>query len=267
MAGLTSPGKRPIKLAAIHPNAGLAAAYRRRLRRMVEEMHRSLLYWIGAAYRSRPPEMAQDASPAANLRAEMAALARRWQRRFDEAAEDVARHFGTAAANQTDAAMKAALGKAGFTVDFVWTREANDVLQACIGEQVGLIKSIASEHLTQVEGLVMRAVSSGSDLGTLAKQLEERYGVTQRRAAFIATDQNAKASAAILRVRQTRLGLKAIWLHSHGGRKPRPSHVAADGKEYDPQEGMLIDGEWILPGQKPRCRCISQSIIPVEPGF
>lgn len=267
MPKLRAPGNHPIRLPAIRPNPGLAAAYRRRLDRVIEEMHRSLVYWIAATYRANPPEMAQDASPAATLRAEMKRLSKRWQKKIDTLAPELADYFAMAAADRVDDTLKANLRTAGFTVDFKWTDEANDVMQAVIGEQVGLIRSIASEHLTQVEGLVMRAVSTGSDLGTLSKQLEARYGVTKRRAALIARDQNNKANAAMLRVRQDRLGLKAIWRHSHGGKEPRPSHVAADGTEYDPKEGLVLDGERVWPGTAINCRCFSQSVIPVEPRF
>ncbi|WP_257785984.1 hypothetical protein [Burkholderia ubonensis] len=41
--------------------------------------------------------------------------------------------------------------------------------------------------------------------------------MTKRRAAFIAHNQNSKATATITRVRQEGLGItEAIWLHSHG---------------------------------------------------
>nr|WP_277347156.1 phage minor head protein [Collimonas pratensis] len=132
-----------------------------------------------------------------------------------------------------------------------------------MSEQVGLIKSIASQHLTEVQGLVMRSVADGRDLGTLAKGLEDRYGITKRRAALIARDQNNKATATITRVRQDSLGItEAVWMHSHAGKHPRPSHVAANGKRYTIKEGMYLDGVWTWPGREIGCRCISKSVIP-----
>lgn len=260
---LRAPTKKAIVLPAMHPNAGLRAAYQKQLDRLVDELHNSLMYWLKAAYRANTPELAQDASPAAALRVAMQRLSSRWQKRFDEAAPVLAKYFTTRAAGSADAGMKAALKKAGFTVDFSMTREANDVMQATIGEQIGLIKSIASQHLSQVQGLVMRSVSAGRDLGSLTKELERRYGITRRRAAFIALDQNNKATASMLRVRQEALGLdEATWLHSHGGKHPRKSHVAADGKRYKVKKGMWIDGQYIWPGQLPGCRCLSRCVIP-----
>jgi uncharacterized protein with gpF-like domain len=142
-------------------------------------------------------------------------------------------------------------------------------MQAAIGENVGLIKSIASEHLTQVEGLVMRHMQTGRDLGALTSDLTERYDITKKRASFIARDQANKMTAVINRTRQNELGItQARWKHSGAGKHPRLSHLAAGrdnggkGVLYDVAKGCLIDGEYIWPGQLPNCRCTSQSVIP-----
>ncbi|MFL9966937.1 phage minor head protein [Paraburkholderia sediminicola] len=136
-------------------------------------------------------------------------------------------------------------------------------MQSTIGVNVGLIRSVAHEHLAKVQGIVMRSVQMGQDLGSLLDQLLERYALTRRRAAFIARDQNSKATATVARVRQAGLGItEAIWMHSHGGRHPRPSHVAADGKRYRISEGRYLDAVWTWPGREPNCRCVSRPIIP-----
>lgn len=260
---LRAPSRKPVVLAPVHPNAGLTVAYQKRIDALVDAMQKSLAYWITAAYRATPPELAQDASPAVTLRAAMNKLSRYWQKRFDDAAPELAKWFSENSLKRADGSLRDILKRAGFTVQFTLSREANDVLQATLAEQVGLIKSIASEHLSQVQGLVMRSVSQGRDLAALSKDLHERYGVTKRRAAFIALDQNNKSTANITRVRQQALGItQAKWLHSHSGKEPRKSHLEADGKLYDVAKGMLIDGEYIRPGQLPRCRCVSRSVIP-----
>lgn len=260
---LRAPTKKPIVLPGVQPNQGLEAAYRKRLDALIDEMHKSIVYWLKASYRANAPEMAKDASPAIELRDAFRKLSRRWQKRFDDAAPDLAKYFTSHAAGRADNALKDILKRAGFSVEFNLTREANDVLQATMSEQVGLIKSIASQHLTEVQGLVMRSVADGRDLGALAKGLEDRYGITKRRAALIARDQNQKATATITRVRQDSLGItEAVWMHSHAGKHPRPSHVAANGKRYTIKEGMYLDGVWTWPGREIGCRCVSKSVIP-----
>lgn len=251
-------------LDAPRPNAGLAVAYRKRLDALIDEMDASLTYWIRAKYRANTPElMAQDASPAMEMRRTVRKLARRWQGKFDEMAPELARYFALAATARTDRQLQEILRKGGFSVRFKMTAAQNDVFQATVAENVELIKSIASQHLTGVQGAVMRSVSSGRDLGSLTKTLQESYGVTKRRAATIARDQNNKATATMTRVRQHELGItKAIWLHSAGGKTPRPEHVAASGKEYDISKGMFLEGKWTWPGVEINCRCVSKSVVP-----
>ena len=263
MPRLTSPTGKPIPLDPVHPNQGIEAAYRRRLERLVEDMHASIIYWLRAAYRANAPEMAQDASPAATMRTTMRRIARRWEKNFDAGADDLAKWFAISAADRSDKALQATLRKAGFSVKFKMTAEANDVIQATTFENVALIKSIAQQHLAEVEGLVMRSVAAGRDLQMLTDDLTKRYDITRRRAAFIARDQNNKATATITRTRQTSLGItEAIWMHSRGGKEPRPSHVAFSGQKYDPEQGAFLDGIWTFPGHEINCRCVSKSVIP-----
>lgn len=259
---LVSPSGRAKTLPPVRANAGLEAAFRKRLDVLIDEMQRSIQHWVKAQYRRNGPEIAQDEVPAAGLRALMDGLGRRWERRFNDAAPELAEWFSVAIKDRSDAALKGILKRAGLTVEFRMSRGVNDVFQATVAEQVGLIKSIASEHLIDVQGAVMRCVTQGRDLGYLSKELETRYGVTKRRAAFIARDQANKATATITRARQIEMGItKAKWRHSSAGRHPRASHVAADGQEYDVAKGMLIDGAWIFPGELPNCRCTSAPII------
>lgn len=259
----TKPGG--IELAAVRPNAGLRADYHKRLDRAVDDMHRSVMYWLRAAYRANPPEIAQDASPARILRAAMRKLGRRWLRRFDELGPEIAAYFATAASERVDGALADMLRKKGFTVRFKTTAAQNDAYQAVIGQQVGLIKSVAQKYLSDIEGDVMRSVMAGRDLATLSKTLEKTYGVTKRRAALIARSQNNMATATLTRVRQNELGIKkAKWLHSAGGRVPRPEHVAFSGKLYDVDKGAFLEGKWTWPGMEINCRCVS---VPVITGF
>ena len=209
--------------------------------------------------------MARDESPAAALNAIMKRLARKWNKRFAEAAPELAKYFSLAARDRTDGALRAALKKAGMTVSFKMTRAVNDIVQAKVAENVSLIKTIASEHLADVEQLVMRSVAAGRDLGGLREALQERYGITHRRAALIARTSNNQTTAAILKARQGELGVTtAKWIHSHAGRTPRPEHVAWNGKEYPIAEGMYskVDREFVWPGTPFNCRCQSRSILP-----
>jgi SPP1 gp7 family putative phage head morphogenesis protein len=158
--------------------------------------------------------------------------------------------------------MEKALKDAGWTVKFDPTPTKTDIFRATINENVSLIRSIASEHLSDVEQIVMRSVTQGRDMGALTKALQERFGITKRRAALISRDQSSKATAAINRAQQQELRITtAIWRHSGGGKTPRPEHVAANGKEYPVDKGMFLEGVWTWPGVEIGCRCVSVSVL------
>lgn len=259
--------RRPRVLRPVLAGPAGAADYRRALARLIDEMFNSVAYWIQAAYRKAPPLTAQDALPAAELERQMARLRRRWEKRFDEAAGDLARHFARRAARRTDAQLASILKRGGLSVEFSPTLAQRDVLKAAVNENIQLIRSVPRHALLQVEGAVMRSIQTGRDLGSLTKYLKEQQGVTLRRAALIARDQNNKATAALTRARQIDLGLEeAIWQHSHAGKEPRPSHVRMDGKHYSIREGMWDDdeGRYVQPGEMINCRCTAR---PVVPGF
>lgn len=250
-------------LTPVRPNVGVAANYARRLDSMVEQMHKSVLYWITANYRANTPELAQDASPAAEMQKAMNILARRWTKAFDQGAKELAAYFADKVQSGTDAQLQDILARAGFKVPFKYTRGINDATIAVTFENVQLIKSIGSQYLDDVQGSVMRSVQMGRDLGSLRDEIVDRYGKTKKRAAFIARDQNNKATAVIDRARKKSLGItQAKWVHSRGGKEPRASHEAANGEVYDVDKGCLIDGAYIMPGELPNCRCVSQAVIP-----
>lgn len=255
-------------LPPIRPNVGLEMLYRRRLLALVDEMNNSFVYWITAAYRANEPAvLAQDEAPAEALRKAIASLARRWRHRFDQASLDLADYFATAVSKRSDARLKQILKKGGFSVKFTMTPAQRDIIQATVNANVSLICSIPERYLTDVEGMVMRSVQTGRDLGTLAKELRQAYGITRRRAALIAGDQNNKATSAMLHARQAEIGIeKAVWMHSSAGKQPRPTHLKAgrDKVVYDVREGWFDphEGKYILPGELINCRCTSRPVIP-----
>jgi uncharacterized protein with gpF-like domain len=263
MKTLRAATSKPIVLKPVHPNLGVEAAYRVQVESLVDAMNKSILYWITAAYRANPPAMAQDATPADALIKVMRKLGRRWIRQFDEAAKKIAEEFATKTRDVAEKSMQRLLREAGFTVPFTPTPAMRDALDAVVGENVALIKSIPSEQFTKIETAVMRSVQAGRDLKTLQDELIGLGAKSKNRAALIARDQATKATAAMSKARRLSLGLtKSKWKHSRGGVHPRKSHMDADGTVYETAVGCLIDGEYIMPGEKINCRCQAQAIIP-----
>ena len=253
-------------LKPVRPNLGLGAAYRKRLDSLIAEMQASYEYWLRAQYRQTPPRLAADATPAAELRAELRKLGTQWERRFDEAAPKLAKYFSTAVWKRSDRVLHKILRDAGISVKFQMTPAMRDVLEATIAGNVAMIKSISSHYHTEIEGAVMRSVTAGRDLHSLTKELESRYGVTRRRASLIASTQNNMATAAMTRVRQQEAGIEyAIWLHSHAGKTVRPTHLANSGKRYRISDGWHDPdpkvNRPIWPGELINCRCVPKPIV------
>lgn len=264
--GLKRSRGKEIELRPLHPNAGLTVAYRMKLEKLIEEMDTSVQYWVRARYKNNEPLMAMDdVLPANELTRTMRALTKRWLKNFDNAAWELADYFTGAVGARTDAALRKILRDGGWSVKFRMTRSMRDVFNATRAQNVALIKSIPEQYLKNVEGAVMRSVQRGRDLGQLTAYLEKNYGVTRRRAAFIARSQNNLATASMNNARQQELGVvKAKWRHSGAGKHPRPTHVANNGKLYDVKKGWFDPAikRWILPGEEPNCRCVSISVIP-----
>jgi SPP1 gp7 family putative phage head morphogenesis protein len=275
MALAMAMAAKPKTVRPVHANRGIEAKYRKALQSLIVEMTNSVEYWMRAAYNRNPPkvaelvDLAEDAKirqsgPASEVMREFEDVAKRWLRRFDDAAPVIAEAYLRSMFKASDSAFRAALKDAGFAVEFKMTPAMRDAFNASLAENVGLIKSIPEQYLQKVEGAVMRSYSAGRDLESMVKDIKAIYPVTDRRAILISRDQSNKANAVVNRTRQLELGItEAIWIHSHGGKEPRPDHVAANGKRYKIAEGCLISGEHILPGEQINCRCVSRAVLPI----
>lgn len=258
---LTSPTGKPIELQPIRSSAAVQGKYQSELNALVSDMTSNYMYWLKANWR-KESKLAQDKRHAANLKTILAKLGKKWSKRFDKMADEIARLFVDGSTKHSRLAMMAALKKAGFTVDLKLTEPVRDAMTESIAENVALIKSIGAEYHTAIEKQVFRTVAAGGDLSSMVEMLKKTYGVTQRRASFIALDQTNKVRAQMESVRRQELGIThAIWMHSHAGKVPRPSHVKAHGEVFEVAKGLYLDGKWVLPSEEINCRCTSKSII------
>lgn len=255
--------KKPVTLPEIRPNAGIERKYSNALVSLVREIQSDVNQTLVEEFRKQAKQEKLAMDGISDWVAHVIDyLSSRWQKKLDDLAPQIASLFVNRTVSNYETLMKTYMRRAGFTVRFQVTPFQRESLQAVIGNNVGLIKSIASQHLERVQVQVWQCVTQGYDLSTLSKNLKKDYGITKRRAEFIARDQANKAHATIERAKRQELGItKAIWLHSHAGKTPRLSHLAADKEEFEVSKGMYLDGEWVQPGEKPGCRCGSRSII------
>lgn len=260
MAELTARGTRP--------SAAIRNQYAKGLRSLIDDMNKSVLYWISTVYNRRSDEiLADDASPSRDLAKELRALFRQWERNFDEYAETRARWFSKRVNSNATRQMKSALRDAGFTVRFRNSRRVNMMLQATVAENVNLIRSIPQQYLTNVTSIVMQSVRSGRDMGYIAQQVQREYGVSKRRAITIARDQTNKATEAVSQARAADIGIThGFWMHRSGGKVPRPTHEAFNGQRFKLTEGLYDSqaervrgggyrGRFVKPAELINCHC------------
>jgi uncharacterized protein with gpF-like domain len=254
---MMSTGGRTKTLPPVRPNAGIEAIYRRRIENLIDEMEVSTTHWVLNAYR-------RDAS-LADIQKTLRGLRRKYKRKFGELAPRLASYFTASTRSYTDNLLKKQLRRVGFRPRFKNTAAMNETLRACVLENTRLIRSIGNDHMDQIEGVVLRAFQTNQSVINLSDDLKDRYAITRRRAYTIAADQTNTVTSATTRIRRMDLGLlEAVWVHTGAARHPRPSHVAAGRSHmrFKIDDGALIDGEYIHPGQKPGCNCVSMPIIP-----
>lgn len=231
-----------------------------------EATHMPLHPGLVAALTNSVMALAHDAAgPTKQLQRALEKWGTQWIDKFDLMAQKISLNFAQQNQRATETAVQGAFRRAGFTVPFKPTRASIEAYKSVAAEQVGLIKSIAQKYHTDVQTLVWESVKRGGDMATLSKELADKYGITKKRAALIARDQNRKAKAVYEAVRHQELGIRqGIWMHSHAGKEPRPTHVKMNNKLYDLDKGMWDEdeGKWVQPGELINCRCTMRPFIP-----
>ena len=261
---LPAPSRKRI-VDAVQPNVGVEMMYRQRLTGLLDTANQELHTLLANTPLPKIGFAHDDAkSPVGVLSERLKIWGRRMIRNFDKMSGQIAKEFATESKQATEYATQQAFKRAGWTVKFTPTPKSVAAYQSVIGENVALIRSVGQKFHTDVESQVWNAVRKGGDLHSLSVGLQKTYGVSARRAAFIARDQSAKAKAIMQAVRDQELGIKqAVWHHSHAGETPRPTHLRMNGKLFNLSEGMYDAdvGEKVWPGQLPNCRCTYSSVI------
>lgn len=132
-------------------------------------------------------------------------------------------------------------------------------------ENVGLISSMATRYLEQVEEVIANAQNNALRVEEVGKQISERFGVAESHAVLIARDQVLKANADLSRERQRAVGIEEyIWSTSNDERV-RSEHEELDGtrQRWDTPP-VFEDGTSGHPGEPILCRCVAIPVLPWE---
>lgn len=262
-----------LELRPVRPPVAVQIEYQKKLESFVKEMNNSLFWWLRAKYRQVDKDIIESTvqdGAMGDLVKELRRMEREWIKKANAFATPTAEWFSekiqgyTAITLQTEM-KKRDLARVGFDLKFAYhSVKERARFKAIVSENVSLIKSIAKENLTRVEGVVLRGVENGHDLATITKKLHEAFGVSERRAAMIARDQTNKATQALTSERLLSYGVtKAKWMHTSAGKTYRDSHVEMDGEIYDIEEGCYDPdhGDFIQPAELVNCHCCCIPIV------
>lgn len=268
-----------IKGKALIPPAGIAAWYRKELRKLAAEMLRDVSAKVAAAYKETASDSmaAQDEDRQAMLQRLLDSSEAEFSRLFEQKAFEISSRMAAMEEVQAGRATGNAFNdlKAALTIRPGITPELRQTMQTVIAENVNLIKSIQSRYFEQIRGAVNRALLNGGSYSELKAEISKYNGQNLRRAGLIARDQSHKAWTALSMQKMKDAGINGWeWVHGGGVKTPRETHIktAEQGginhtihrtgeKCYDPQKGVE---RGILPGELPYCRCFARPVIIIE---
>jgi uncharacterized protein with gpF-like domain len=255
---------------SLRPNVGISVDYAKAIVNELDLMYRDIQRQIDKIAKSDTYGQAMDASLASQYRIILNALLRKWQPRFNELAKKSTDRMIDRTIKYSSITLKSSLKEAipDLTIDTSFRDERlAEVIKASTLEAANLIKLIPYKFLNEVQGQVMRSITTGNGMQDLVPFLTKKYKGNVRHARLVALDQTRKAYQSINTTRLKTLGVKKfIWIHSGGGKEPRQQHIRMSGNEYsfdDPPEiGVMYGAEvYGLPGDLPNCRCICKPVI------
>ena len=147
------------------------------------------------------------------------------------------------------------------------TPRMQEIITAATQEATGLIKLIPQKYIADVQGAVMRSITTGNGLKDLVPYLNEKYDGNIKHARWVAMDQTRKTYSSVNAERLKANGIKEfIWLHVGGSQEPRKLHIEMSGNKYsfdDPPFIGRMYGKDVygLPAQLPRCRCLARPVL------
>ncbi|AUR87935.1 head morphogenesis domain protein [Vibrio phage 1.106.O._10N.286.51.F7] len=257
---------KPIEL----PKA-IGISYNAELQRMVRRIKKDIDQSINPQVKDLEFEYTAD-SWADVIEVSLAALRQRWSSAvFNRFAERLASKFVQAVNLQNQQQFQNQYKSFGINI-YAGNQAVSDYLDATVKDNVRLIKSIPDQYLTQVESIVLGNMRAGMRPSAINKQLQDQFGVTERRARVISRDQVSKASNGLAKKRMESSGFKYFqWIDSKDSRvRSRHKHIANKVTKYGKGIYSFSDlplndkGIPIAPSDDIQCRCVMRPVLPSE---
>lgn len=126
------------------------------------------------------------------------------------------------------------------------------------------IKGWLPEQVTELRKLAEENFAAGGRVDRLARIIESRWGVGQRKAAFLAAQETSMIASTFTEEKAKDIGSESyVWYCRHDYRV-RPDHQALNGTVQTWSNPPVVDratGRRANPGMDYRCRCVARPII------
>lgn len=228
------------------------------------------LYTSGLAKES----VAMDASLSAQTSILMNALAKKWEKRFNEFAKEFSKGMVGRQTKNTALDLRNSLEKisGGLTIQTdTMSQRTKDIARASIEQSISLIKSIQTDYIAEVrEGLMRSITDSSQNYSSLTESVNElltgRYRVQRNKAKNVVLDQTRKVYQGLSDQRMRDAGVTSYeWVHTGGSKQPRSYHRdVLNGQVFDLNDPPVIDlrtGEKGHPGDAINCKCIKRPVV------
>lgn len=135
-----------------------------------------------------------------------------------------------------------------------WLQEE---MKAFTATNVSYIKSIPEVYFQQIESRISNMVQQGRVTDEIANEIQNRYNVSESKAALIARDQTNKFNGSLSQLRQQEVGVTQYEWSTSLDERVRPEHAEREGETFDwsdpPEDGP--------PGIPINCRCEALAVI------
>lgn len=263
-------------------SAAIQAKMHQQLRRVMVDMQRDVMREVKALMAVSVIDrqaaecgirVAMDASLAERAASLIERMMAKWQPIFDRAANLISGRMLDMTLAHSNRTLGASMEQIGKPVTLSVTPELAARMDAATLESVALIKRVPAQYLPNVQGDVMRSITTGRGLQDLIPALKAQNVSQKNWAENVARDQTRKAYATVNRTRMEESGVKKFkWVHSGGSNKPREYHMqqwpaGLNGGIFSFDDPPIIDkrtGERGFPGQAVYCGCTMSPVIELE---
>jgi len=261
---------QPKRAKPVDYDEALPRQYNRILQAIITAVNADIKRDILPAIQRAKPEYTADAWPSL-MNALLTALAERWSGTlFKSQAQRIA--AGTvrrAEAENGKAFLKSVNQAAGVEVFGAHSEALSTELEAAAIENAQLITKMTAEHINRIQTTIMENMRAGYAPSVIARNLQEKSGISRKRAKFIARDQTAKLNGELTKLRNQAAGIEYFrWSTSKDGRVGEDHRRAAERDvgygpgvyrwDKPPKEG--------IPGRatRPNCRCSAAPVFEWE---